>query len=186
MLTNNTLAFIALTNEYCQAIESTADISSRREFVERMLKLLPRIYIAATDLQEPEALTPEEEEDAYIAPSLDEEYYDSVRRSMEALMGEHDTYLEVFEEDMRYSETPVAASISECLADLFQVFYNFTEQVKLQPTELIGGSIRAIAEEFATYWSRILCNVMRALNAVRYNTDDADDSLDTYGEQYPE
>ncbi len=172
MLTNNTLAFIALTNEYCQAIESTPDADSRRDFVAQMLRLLPRIYIAATDLQVPEALSPEEEDEAYIAAALDEDYYDSVRRSMESLMGEHDTFLEVFEEDMRYSDTPVAASISECLADLFQVFYNFTEQVKLQPTELIGNSIRAIAEEFATYWSRILCNVMRALNAVRYNTDD--------------
>ncbi len=40
-------------------------------------------------------------------------------------MGEDDVFLETFEEDMKYSDTPVAASVSESLADIFQPLYNF-------------------------------------------------------------
>lgn len=75
LLNNNTLAFIALSNEYCQALESARE-SERIPFVENMLRLLPRIYISATDLQLNQFLA----EDAYLEGRLDEDFYDSVRR----------------------------------------------------------------------------------------------------------
>ena len=49
-LSPNSLAFIALTNEYCHALEEAADCD-RDQFMAQMLKLLPRIYIAASDLE---------------------------------------------------------------------------------------------------------------------------------------
>ena len=49
-LNNNSLAFIALCNEYCMAIENARE-SSHDEFIAEMLRLLPRIYISATDLR---------------------------------------------------------------------------------------------------------------------------------------
>lgn len=170
MISNNSLAFIALANEYCQALEGAGQAAARSEFVASMLRLLPRIYIAATDLAPEDPVSPDEE-DSYIEQTLDEEYYDSVRRAVERLMEAHDTYLEVFEEDMKYSDSPIAASISENLADIFQVLFNFTEQVKNQPADLVDNSLRAVKEDFEGYWSRPLCNVLRALNAVRYSSD---------------
>lgn len=167
-LTPNQLAFLALSNEFCQAVEFTSDAASNRDdFIDTMLRLLPRIYICASDLPEPMM----QEDEAYIPASLDEDYYENVRRSMETLLGEDDTYLEVFEDDMKYSDTPIAASISEGLADIFQVLYNLTESVKDAPTELVALSLDAIKEDFASYWSRPLCNVLRAINAVKYNNN---------------
>ena len=49
-LSPNSLTFIALTNEYCQAIEHAADVD-RDYFVAQMLQLLPRIYIVASDVE---------------------------------------------------------------------------------------------------------------------------------------
>ena len=95
---------------------------------------------------------------------LEEDYYDAIRRRLETLFGADDTYLEVFEEDMKYSDTPIAAYISENLADIFQVLYNFIEMVKDSPTPMINAAIMAVKEDFSIYWSQILCNVMRALN----------------------
>ena len=70
-LNNNTLAFIALCNEYCMAIENARE-SERSEFIANMVRLLPRIYIAANDLRvEPLG----EDEDAYLESVLDEDYY---------------------------------------------------------------------------------------------------------------
>lgn len=165
ILNTNSLAFIALCNEYCAAIEDARE-SEKDEFVQSMLRLLPRLYISATDLK----IDLLDEEDAYLEPILDEDYYESVRCGIENLMGPEDIFLEVFEEDMKYSDTPIAASISESLADIFQVLYNFVGMVKEAPEHLIPLALVAVRDEFQGYWSRILCNVLRALNQLRYNS----------------
>ncbi len=83
-------------------------------------------------------------------------------------MGEDDVFLETFEEDMKYSDTPVAASISESLADIFQPLYNFISVVKDSEGDNAAGAFRECKENFESYWSQTLCNVMRALNNIRY------------------
>ncbi|MDE6265542.1 MAG: DUF5063 domain-containing protein [Paramuribaculum sp.] len=166
-LSNNSLAFIALCNEYCSAVEQAAT-TEPTEFIANMIRLLPRLYITANDLKTDENL----EEPGYIDQSLDEENYETVRRNLEAAMGANDTYLEVFEEDMKYSDTPIAASVAEGLADIFQSLYNFVEMVRDAPSSLIPAAIAAIKEDFDAYWSRILCNVMRPLNAIYHNPEE--------------
>lgn len=163
-LTPGQLSFIGLSNEYCQSIESVRE-TTREEFIANMLRLLPRLYIVATDLP----TSAFAEDSGYIEASLDEDYYDSARRGIEDLLGMDDTYLEVFEEDMKYSDTPIGASISEGLCDIFQSLYNFLEMVKDSPVELIISALDAAKEEFESYWSRILCNNLRAINNLRYN-----------------
>lgn len=161
-LSNNSLAFIALCNEFCAAIEHSAE-STSEDLTKEMLRLLPRIYITATDLEA------EDDENVYIDSYLDEEKYESIRRIIESIYGEADTFLEVFEEDMKYSDTPIASSVSEGLSDLFQVFYNFVETVKNLPSESIQGAITAMKEDFENYWSQKLCNLLRPLNSIRYH-----------------
>lgn len=165
-LSPNSLAFIALCNEYCVTLENAAD-TTRDDFIASMTRLLPRIYIAATALEETTMI----DEAAYIAPALEEDYYDSLRRNIENLLGADDSYLEVFESDMKYSDTPIGASISECLADIFQSCYNFIEMIKDAPSEVVAEGIGAMKEDFEGYWSQILCNVMRPLNQLRFSPD---------------
>lgn len=161
----NTVAFIGLCNEFRIAMESARE-AERDCFVDSMLRLLPRIYISATDLR-PDSVT--EPEEAYLAEALDEDYYESVRRSVEALLGSDDVYLEVFEEDMKYSDTPVAASVSEGLADIFQVVFNFLHTASEATDETMALAVSAMTDDFRSYWSATLCNVLRALNHLRYN-----------------
>lgn len=164
-LNTNQLAFIALCNEYCALAENAREMQ-RQEFIDAVLRLLPRIYISALDLKDDDI--PNDE--FYMSDSLDEEYYDSIRRNMEVILGPDDGYLEVFEEDMKYSDTPIAASISENLADIFQVLFNFVENVKGAPDGIIKENLCAIKEDFGNYWSQKLCNVLRALNNLRYSS----------------
>lgn len=161
-MTNNSLAFIALCNEYCSAVEH-AGTTEPADFIAAMTRLLPRIYISAADLQ-PEVAA----DGSYIDPALEEDTYDRLRRDMERLFGEDDTYLEVFEQDMQYSDTPIGASLAEGLADLYQVFYNMLETVRDAPEELAEEALAAVSDDFRDYWSRILCNVMRPLNNLMY------------------
>lgn len=163
-LNSNSIAFIGLCNEFCIAVENARE-SQRDEFLDTMLHLLPRIYIAATDLRTVSLSF----DDTYIERVLEEDYYESVRRSMEGLFGEYDVYLEVFEEDMKYSDTPVAASISEGLADIFQVLYDFINSIREAIDEKVNGALAVMADDFRNYWSAPLCNVLRALNYLKMN-----------------
>lgn len=161
-LTPNQLAFLALANEYCLALEHTGEVE-QEEFTDIMLRLLPRLYMSASDLQADSFV------EEFLPSALDEDSYDSVMRSIAMLYGENDTYLEVFEQDMKYSDTPIAATISEGLADIFQVLYNLVEAAKDAPADLIDQYLCAVRDEFASYWSQTLCNVLRAINALKYS-----------------
>lgn len=159
-LSPTSLAFIAMANEYCEIIENCAE-HGREGFVESMLKLLPRIYITMSDI-DPSL----EYFDAFISQSLDEPTYDMVRGNISALMGEDDVYLEVFLEDMKYSDTPIATSISENLADLYQEFYNTVASLRDLNTDEQCQILGMCKENFAEYWGQTLCNVFRALHSV--------------------
>ncbi|MGN0229460.1 MAG: DUF5063 domain-containing protein [Muribaculaceae bacterium] len=165
-LAPNSLAFIALSNEFCSAIENAMEFE-KEDFVAKMLKMLPRIYMTVTDIDIEEST-----EDFYALPYLDESVYDSLRSHIAALMGEDDVFLETFEEDMKYSDAPVSATISEDLADIYQQLYNFVASVRDVDTEAINSIIITCKEEFASYWGQTLCNVLRALHSVFYNKQD--------------
>ncbi len=162
---SNAIVFVGLCDEYCRALEGARE-AERDEFIDQMLKLLPRLYISAFDITPDIYL----DQDVYIEQALDEDYYDAVRRSVENLLGPDDVYLEVFEEDMKYSDTPVAVSISEGLTDLFQVFYNFIHTVRDTTDETVRLALQGVAEDFRGYWSQTLCNTLRAVNQLKVNS----------------
>ena len=159
----NSLAFIALANEYCHALENVFDYDNRQAFIAAMLRLLPRIYISASDIR-----PDDENNDSFIDSYLDENDYDAVRTNVSRIIGEDDIYLEVFIDDMKYSDTPISTSISENLADIYQPLFNFVTTVKDATDETIIEAVTAIKAEFDTYWGQILCNVLRAIHSIYY------------------
>ena len=158
------LNLVALCSEYCYLCENAGEFE-KSEFIDRSLDILPRIYWQFFDLSAPLYLN---EEFEYFSDYVDEDYYENIRRHIETVMGEDDVYLETFEEDMKYSETPIGASIAESLADLFQPLYNFISIVKDSEGTQLTEAFANCKEEFQSYWSQTLCNVLRALNHVKY------------------
>lgn len=173
-LSPNSLAFVALSNEYCAAIEGVSQAVDGSAFVADMLRLLPRIYIVASDLNPAPSL---DEEAPYIDSYLGEEYYESARESIESLLGADDVYLEVFEENMKYSDTPVSASVAESLCDIFQVLYNFISTVRDAHESQINDALIAVKTDFETYWGQKLVNVLRPLNQLKYSGHEDDEML---------
>lgn len=160
------LSATAVASQYCITLENAAQLD-KSEFISDILEYLPKIYIefSAIDLDD----LPTTDEYEYFPSYVDEEYYDSIRRGVESILGPDDIYLETFEEDMKYSDTPVSASISECLADIFQALYNYVSIVRESGGEQSVEAYRVCKEQFEEYWSQTLCNVMRALNHLKYN-----------------
>lgn len=162
-LSRNTLSFLGLASEFCSALEHARE-AERSAFVAEMLRLLPRIYITAADLEVP----PSASEYEPLAPYLDADGYDNIRSGIEALMGEEDTYLETFEQDMKYSDTPIGATISESLADIYQPLLNCALAVRDSEGGLAAEAIAQVREQYEEYWAQTLVNVLRPLNALRY------------------
>lgn len=157
---------VVLSQRYCSALENAREYE-KKDFITEMLDILPRLYLAFSD----DIYGNENEfsEYNYYPDYVDEEFYDSVRRNIENLMGEDDTFLETFEQDMKYSDTPIASSVSECLADIFQPLYNFISLAKESEMNGLEGILDECKEQFISYWSQTLCNVMRPLNNIKYN-----------------
>ncbi|MCM1152560.1 MAG: DUF5063 domain-containing protein [Muribaculum sp.] len=179
-LTSRLLTVTSLASEYCMALESAAEIT-RAEFLATLTMLLPRIYLEFSDItieRSQQDMADEEmtfglqPEPEYYPEYVDEAFYDSIRLKVESLLGPDDTFLETFEEDMKYSDTPIAASISECLADIFQPLYNFISTVRDTDGESTESAYIRCHEDFIAYWSQTLCNVMRPLNHLRNNEKD--------------
>ena len=164
-LSPNSVAFTAMAVEYCHTLENVLDFE-KEEFVQRMLKLLPRIYISATDIAELPF-----EENFFAESYLDETTYNVVKDNIARLLADDDIYLEVFIEDMKYSDTPLSASIAENLADIYQPLYNLVAGVKDATNEAANEVIANCKADFDSYWGQTLCNVLRALHSLRFNPD---------------
>ncbi len=160
----------AVAAEFCAAVENARE-TEKEEFIVKMVRLLPRIYLEFTDPDLTEAKLMPDFGGEMLPTYVDEDFYEAVRRNVEVLLGPDDTFLETFEEDMRYSDTPIAASVGECLADIFQPLYNFISLVKESDGLSTVEAYLSCREDFDSYWSQTLCNVMRPLNSMRTNRE---------------
>lgn len=160
---NRLLEIVSLSKDYCDVCRESINYT-KSEFIDRILDLLPRIYWNFFDLTGGVSLG----EMDYFSDYVDEDLYEEIRGQIAYKMGASDTFLETFEEDMKYSDTPISASISESLADIFQPLFNFVSVVHDSEGGQLEEAYIYCKEEFENYWSQTLCNVMRALNNVKY------------------
>ena len=170
----NTIEFVTVALEFCSFVESAGKLSSF-EFTDKATKLLPLLYIKAS-------LLPEIEETEEIEPefTVTEDMYELVRNQIAVLLGEKDTYLETFHPDMQYSDTPIAAFISENLADVYQDTGNFVSLFRQGNEEVMLEAISLCRENFRNFWGQQLLNALKALHSVRY---DEEANLDTNEEE---
>lgn len=153
-----------LCAEFCGTLEDAREIS-RTDLVNVLLGYLPRIYFEFHDIDAGESSTIDDWGTG-LSEHLDEEQYESVRMQLCSVFGEEDSYLETFEKDMKYSDTPIAATISENLADIYQPLYDFVVEVRESEGDHLEDAFRVCKDSFRDYWSQTLCNVLRALNAL--------------------
>lgn len=168
----NTVEFVTVAAEMCGFLERASRLK-RREFVDTSLKLLPLLYLKAS-------LLPECEQIDEFPPEtfVTEADYEQLCVSVSALMGDRDDYLEVFLDDMMYSDTPIKQSISEGLADIYQALKDFICVYQLGLDRTMNDALAVVRDAFAEFWGQRLVNVMRALHEVKYSTP-AEDEEDT-------
>lgn len=165
------LSLAALSVEYCKAITNCAG-EQPRKFLRDVLRFLPRFYIILSDL-DPYGNGADEpvEETGAIYSTLSEEQYDDVREAVAAILGENDMYLETAIEDMRFSDTPVAVSLSERLADIYQCMADFAAAVGQCMPDMVPDVLADVKYRFASYLSDALCSAQKAADYIYYNAN---------------
>lgn len=176
----NTVEFVTVAAEFCAFLER-AESRKRSDFVDTALKILPLLYIKASMLPPCEVMGDSEPE-----TFVSEEDYEFIRITLAGLLGDKDDYLDVFVQDMVYSDTPIKKSISEDLSDIYQDVKNFVSVFSLGFNETMHDSLALCEEHFASYWGQTLVNTMRALHEAKYNrrseNDDEEDDYESYND----
>ena len=161
----NVIEFVTVAAEYCAFLERP-ELASRKDFVDKILKILPLLYFKTSLLPKFKEINDEALEN-YVT----EDQYESIRTKVAGIMGDKDDYLDVFVEDMVYSDQPIRKIISEDLADIYQDIRDFLFIFQLGLNETMNDALFICQENFRSIWGQKLVNTLRALHEVKYNVD---------------
>jgi len=159
------IEFVTVAVQECLSLENI-DENGKKVFVDQQTKLLPMLYLKARMLNKPE-----EELDGFVERFCSEDDYNNVQEGIKRKLGTDDAYLEVFLEDMRYSDEPLTAYISENLADIYQEMRDLALNYQTGETSVMNDAILACLEAFHEHWGQKLLNVLRALNVLLNDPD---------------
>ncbi|WP_368228457.1 DUF5063 domain-containing protein [Bacteroides caccae] len=176
----NVIEFVTVAAEFCAFLER-AESMKCSTFVDTSLKILPLLYLKASMLPKCETIGDEAPE-TYVT----EEIYEILRINLAGLMGDKDDYLDVFVQDMVYSDQPIKKSISEDLADIYQDIKDFIFVFQLGLNETMNDSLAICQENFGMLWGQKLVNTLRALHDVKYNLQDNEEEEENNEEGFYE
>lgn len=163
------IEFVAVAKEFCDFIE-TAPQMERKDFVQRLQKFIPLIYLKGSLLPQSEP-----EESGLTEDVVTEDQYNYLYAEIHGLMGEYDDYLEVFDDNMQFSEAPVVHSVTEKVCDIYQDLKNFISSFRCGIPEVIGEALWQLNDSFELYWGKACAGVLRAIHRVVFELKDEED-----------
>lgn len=163
------IEFVAVAAEFCAFLER-AERMKREAFIDTSLKILPLLYLKASMLPPCESIGDEAPE-RYVT----EEIYEVLRINLSGLLADRDDYLDVFVQDMVYSDQPIGKTISEDLADIYQDIKDFVFVFQLGLNETMHDALVLCRENFGALWGQKLVNTLRALHEAKYRLPDSDE-----------
>ncbi|MFV0469724.1 MAG: DUF5063 domain-containing protein [Dysgonomonas sp.] len=166
------IEFVTVAVQYCGYLETFED-EDTIALTDKLTKLLPLLYLKVSMLPET-ALQDDENPEIEVT----EDMYNYIFSRLFAVYAKDDAYLEVFVEDMKFSDTPIGASISEDLTDIYQDLKNFITIYERGIEENMNDALFVCNENFKLYWGQKLTNVLRALHALKYAAIDVDNEND--------
>lgn len=159
----NVIEFVTVVAESCLFLENCGELS-KEDFVIKSIKILPLLYLKTALLDKNQVET-----DDIAERFVTEEDYLYIKQQLETILGTDDAFLDTFHPDMQYSDTPIAAFISENLADIYQELKDLAANYQIGEESIMESALVACLQAFEEHWGQKLLNALRALHAVRYN-----------------
>lgn len=161
----NVVEFVTVANEYCCQLEQCGK-SNNREFLDRMSKIIPLLYLKTALL--PELISSLNDD---VESFVTEDDYEAVRQNIARLLGELDNYLDTQVSDMQYSLEPLPASISENLADVYQDLKDMILNFNSANGSVMIEAIVFCKDNFKNVWGQKLLSSLVAIHNALYSSD---------------
>lgn len=155
------IEFLTVAAQICAYLEQQMEEDNKQIVVERLLCLLPMLYLKARMLEKPE-----EELEGDLEQFCTEEAYNYVQQLLAGKLGTDDTYLDVMVENSRYTDEPVMCTISENVADIYQELRDLCANYQTQEPAIMNDAVCAVLEAFELHWGQKLLNALRALHVL--------------------
>lgn len=159
-----TLEFVTVATEFCAYLEQSQD-REEQDFVSRMCKLLPLLYLKAQLLpaiDEADNFMPDEQ--------VTEADYEYVRCIVADVMGDDDQYEDsTYGMEMQQTEQLCWKTVSEGVADMYQPLRNFVAAYRLGVEACMETALWYVQEEFRNSWGTACVDVLRRMHYVTLN-----------------
>ncbi|MBR1387596.1 MAG: DUF5063 domain-containing protein [Alloprevotella sp.] len=153
------IEFVTVAAEFCKLMESAATIGVSN-FAKQTSILLSMLYLKV------QFISAEDDSDGYNEEYVTEDDYNHIRSTVASLLGANDEYLTTAVDDFKYSDQPILHTISEDLADLYQVMRNLLEVFRNGYEDAVQKALFDLLEQYRYYWGRVLLNAQLALHLV--------------------
>ena len=158
--TNDKLEFLTVAVETCKFLEHAGELE-KSDFVSKMTKLLPLLYLKTAMVQVSEDVSDDDPE-----RFVTEVEYAQLRAQLADLLGDSDDYLDSFDTNMAFSDTTLAATISEDLADVYQALKDYASCCQVGDEQVMNDALFVCINDFQNYWGARLLGALRALHLV--------------------
>lgn len=156
----NVIEFATVANEFCTFVESVGS-SPRKDFLGKLQKMLPLLYLKTSLLPPLSALEESEESPEKFVTEND---YNFILKKLSTKLGEYDSYPEIFEPGLPLGEANVEANISENVADIYQDLKDFILAYRIGTQEVMRAALWECRNNFEQYWGQKLVNGLRAVH----------------------
>lgn len=155
--------FTAAANEFCKYAERAGELKGD-ELLKILQRLLPYLYLKASLLPSLEPYF-EDGNEKFVT----EDDWFRIHDSLRGKFGTADDYPEVFDDKFNYSEGPVASSLSENLADIYQDLKDFLLLYQTGTQEVMNDAVWECRQNFENFWGQKLTNALRAIHKFIYS-----------------
>ncbi len=163
----NVIEFATVANEFCSFVESVEQFQ-RKDFVIRLQKLFPLLYLKAALLPEPDLEMSDDVPEKFVS----EEDYNYILHKLELKLGQFDAYYEVFDPSIHLTEAAVEANISENITDIYQDLKDFILAYRIGTLEVMNDALWECRNNFEQFWGQRLVNGLRAVHNLVYGEAD--------------
>jgi hypothetical protein len=162
----NVVEFVAVANEFCKYTEHAEELKGD-EILKILQRILPLMYLKASLLPQ---LTPffEYGNEKFVTESDWLRIHDILKEKF----GTANDYLEVFDEKIKDSESPVVSCISENMADIYQDIKDFLLLYQTGTSEVMNDAVWECRMNFENFWGQKLVNSMRAIHKFLYSGEE--------------
>lgn len=167
---HDVIEFAQVAVQFCAHLEHAGE-TEHNDFIDKLLKLIPLLYVKAQ-------LLPQVESEGDFLPDdyVREQDYNYILSVIAQHLGDDDMYLDVVTDSMMQTDDTVWKRVSEHLADVYQPVRNFLAAYQRGVEECMLDALWYLQDSFESYWGEALVEALRRLHHIKYTQSDVEDT----------